>query len=206
RLVINNAVGGDNKAKTDTFWPKNADAYVSYGGDGDTWGLQLTPDDVNDDDFGVAISVERDFSTSGDGAFQETDARIDHIRMTVFYTVLPENIESEESDTNNAENVNVPDGDASWTNLSGVQQSDDSYAVAGLECDLIGNCSVNDLLWVTGFNFDVPEHATITGVLVEIERSTNHVERIRDLVVNLVIDDEFVGINKADTSTYWPTT
>lgn len=63
----------DNRA-TATLWPAS-DTYVSYGGPADLWGRTWTPEEINDSNFGVAISAQ----------FAGT-ASVDHIRITVTYT------------------------------------------------------------------------------------------------------------------------
>src|SRR5581483_9981120 len=79
KLVKAGAVSGNNKA-TATAWP-TSDAYASYGGSNDLWGVALTPADVNASNFGVVISAT---CTGGSGA---NFVGIDHIRITVFYTL-----------------------------------------------------------------------------------------------------------------------
>ncbi len=79
KLVKGGVISGTDKADTVSKWPI-ADAYASYGGAADLWGLTLTYSDVNAADFGVAISA----NTTSDGA--TINARIDHIRITIEYT------------------------------------------------------------------------------------------------------------------------
>ena len=71
---------GDDKA-TAGSWPTPTDAYVTYGGIADLWGLSgtLTPAYINASDFGVMISA---VEASGLGGL----ARVDHCRMTVYFT------------------------------------------------------------------------------------------------------------------------
>jgi hypothetical protein len=87
----------DNKAIKTESWPKlaafNADGtsdgiphdhpigigYQIYGGSSDTWGLNLTDGDVNDKDFGVAISAKnQEGRTIG-------TAVVDNVRMAVYW-------------------------------------------------------------------------------------------------------------------------
>ncbi len=75
KLVKGGVVSGDNKLAGG--WPAT-ETYTTYGGSNDLWMLSLTPADVNVANFGVVIS--------GMGATVVT-ARVDHIRMTVYYTV-----------------------------------------------------------------------------------------------------------------------
>lgn len=69
--------GATNKALGGT-WP-TTDAYSTYGGVSDVWGETLRPIDVNDANFGVAISASAALAAT---------MQIDHVRITVNYTPL----------------------------------------------------------------------------------------------------------------------
>lgn len=77
--------------------------------------------------------------------------------------------------------------------------SDNAYVTATL---LLGQ--VSHYLKVTGFGFTVPADATITGILVEIERSATVSVSITDSSVKLVKGGTIGGTDKA-TGTNWPT-
>lgn len=77
KLIKGGTIQGNSKAIL-TDWT-TGDQYVSYGGPNDLWGLAFTPADINAANFGFAIQASV-FSGTG------TTARIDHIRITVFYT------------------------------------------------------------------------------------------------------------------------
>ncbi len=53
------SLGGENKADTVTAWP-SSDTYITYGGVADTWSESMTGTDVNNSNFGVAISGDMD--------------------------------------------------------------------------------------------------------------------------------------------------
>lgn len=78
RLVKNGVVQSHDKASP-LAWP-TADAYASYGGDGDTWGDWWSVQEINSADFGVALAA-----LVGDG-FDISRPFVDHIRVTVYYT------------------------------------------------------------------------------------------------------------------------
>ena len=80
-LLKNGNVVGDNKADTSTKWP-TSDAYKSYGGSSDLWGTTWTPSDINNANFGVVLAVQM-----GTGIFPPSTAYVDHIRITVYYTI-----------------------------------------------------------------------------------------------------------------------
>lgn len=95
RMVKGGVVTGVNQAGGTAF--PATDAYISYGGAEDLWGESLSFKDVENNDFGVAISVRR-LTDAG-----LTDGRIDHIRITVYYSffTLPVQIESFSATKNN---------------------------------------------------------------------------------------------------------
>ena len=75
RLVkADGTIGGSNRAGS-SYWPES-DAYTSYGSGTYLWGLTWTPADINNSNFGVAVSARNE----GDDAI----AYIDHIRITVY--------------------------------------------------------------------------------------------------------------------------
>jgi hypothetical protein len=77
RLVKGGAVAGSNYA---TLAPTaNIDTYRTYGGAADLWGLSLTAADVNAADFGFVFRL----NNGGKGS---PSARVDHVRVTVYYT------------------------------------------------------------------------------------------------------------------------
>ena len=80
RLVKGGAVVGDNQA-IGSSWT-NSDNYSVYGDTTDNWGESWTPAEVNSSDFGVAFSAR----IAGLVSLIPT-ARVDHIRVTVFYIV-----------------------------------------------------------------------------------------------------------------------
>lgn len=79
KIVKGGSEQGDEKG-TVTAWPVT-DAYFTYGGPSDLWGLAWTYSDINASNFGVSIAAEE---YSGD---YSTIARVDHVRITVYYTI-----------------------------------------------------------------------------------------------------------------------
>jgi len=78
KLVSGGTVMGANR-KLNTNWNNN-DSYETYGGNNDMWELSLTPGDVNSSNFGVAISV------SLNAVSVLPVARVDHLRIIIYYT------------------------------------------------------------------------------------------------------------------------
>jgi hypothetical protein len=79
KIIKGGTILGTDKA-SGLNWP-SSDAYKTYGNATDLWGTTWTDADINSSNFGVSISAKR---TGGSGNNQ---ARIDHIRITVYYTV-----------------------------------------------------------------------------------------------------------------------
>lgn len=75
-LIKGGVVSGSNKASA-SLWPLDL-AYANYGGSSDTWGMTLTPADINASNFGIAISITDVASAV---------AQVDFIGMTVYFAV-----------------------------------------------------------------------------------------------------------------------
>ena len=80
KLVKGNVPVGDNKALSSSW--NGSEDYDSYGDTTDTWGTTWSPTEVNASDFGVVVSAKIVGLLS-----LLPSARIDHIRVTVFYIV-----------------------------------------------------------------------------------------------------------------------
>jgi len=78
RLVKGNVPVGDNKALSASW--NGSDDYESYGDTDETWGTTWSPTEINSSDFGVVFSAR----IAGLLTLLPS-ARIDHIRVTVFY-------------------------------------------------------------------------------------------------------------------------
>lgn len=76
RIVKNNSIGTTDRTST-VAW-STSDTYRRYGGAADLWGDTWTAADINIVNFGFAIAVK---------AAAADSARIDHIRLTVYYAL-----------------------------------------------------------------------------------------------------------------------
>ncbi|MDE2079223.1 MAG: right-handed parallel beta-helix repeat-containing protein [Patescibacteria group bacterium] len=77
-VLVGPAGTSTSEADTSTMWPDTATA-ATYGGASDTWGLSLTPADVQDTSFGVAVDV-----TNPDASSHHV--YVDSVSVTVYYT------------------------------------------------------------------------------------------------------------------------
>lgn len=77
KIIQNGVIGTVNRASS-SDWPSE-DTYISYGGNSDLWGLSWDIGNINAANFGVALSAR----LLPNGALT---ARVDHIRITVFYS------------------------------------------------------------------------------------------------------------------------
>jgi hypothetical protein len=75
RLVKGGAIQGSELADASN-WPTTP-AYASYGGNGQMWGLTLTPADVNASNFGAAIAPSAALAAT---------AQVDCLDISVWYT------------------------------------------------------------------------------------------------------------------------
>lgn len=79
KLVKGGTISGTNTVNTN-YWSDSSDMYLSHGSSSNLWGLSWTDSDINSSSFGVAISA---INASVKFSSQAT---IDHIRITVYYT------------------------------------------------------------------------------------------------------------------------
>lgn len=79
KLVKAGTIQTTNKSAGAT-WPL-ADTYASFGGAADLWSGTWTPSDINNSGFGAAIKAV------GNRGDETETGYVDHIRITVYYTV-----------------------------------------------------------------------------------------------------------------------
>lgn len=74
RLVKNNVISGDDKSSASTW--TTSDLVATYGSPTDTWGLALTPSDVNSSTFGCVINAAASLAAT---------VNIDQVMITIDY-------------------------------------------------------------------------------------------------------------------------
>ena len=88
----------------------------------------------------------------------------------------------------------------SWVNVGNAVTSDNLYATFGNISGPVGGYT--DYLVVKGFGFAIPGGATITGILVEVERSDAN-SNTSDFQVNIIKNNIIGATNKA-VAALWP--
>ncbi len=79
RLIKGGIITGTNKAVTRQEWPTGSPVAATYGSTSDLWGTTWTPADINDSNFGVALSaISSNYRT----------AAVDYMQISVTYTAL----------------------------------------------------------------------------------------------------------------------
>ena len=86
-------------------------------------------------------------------------------------------------------------GGTDWTNPGNAKVED------GITADETSATSNIDLC--TGFNFSVPHHAVITGILVEFKRDSDPGKLATDYSVRIYKNSVAVGTDKANTTVDW---
>lgn len=94
-------LGNVNKADTGTNWG-TTDAYYGYGGVSDLWGESWDNTKINNINFGIIFSAITNINYS--------QAYIDHIRITVYYTPLPFTLQGTSGQKEISSNYPVIDG------------------------------------------------------------------------------------------------
>ena len=95
-------------------------------------------------------------------------------------------------------------GTTAWTNAGAITTSGAPYAVAS---NISYNGGITHYLTATNFGFTIPTGALITGVTVTMNRysSGSSPSYVKDNIVELIRGGSIVGLNRANTSTTWPT-
>lgn len=96
--------------------------------------------------------------------------------------------------------VAIPGSNQNWVNPGNVVASDNTYATFG---NLVGGAGVyTDYLVATGFNFSIPGGATISGIVVEVERSDPNF-RTADYRIRIVKGGA-IGTTEKSSSAIYP--
>ena len=106
--------GTTDQAKTSLLWPASL-AYATYGSSTNMWGNTLTPYDVNDSGFGVAINITGDLS----GPFTKYAGSVDAVRISISYTTPGYRVMASNNYSVQADSIN----------FAGGQSASVSYAV-----------------------------------------------------------------------------
>ncbi len=149
-LCLNGDPGGSNRRKT-ANWPTTATLSAIYGTPYDTWGIMLTPGDVNDSDFGVCISaIPTATKTVG----------VDYIEMRVHYTDNTNYTIVEASPGTVASDNGV--GTVAWTNPSNVGSDNNTRASGSFD----SSADLSQYLKCTNYGFSIPSGQEILAIQV----------------------------------------
>lgn len=149
--LIKGGIPEGNDYANGTAWSSGlAGTYRVYGGPNDTWGLALTPTDVNAMNFGVqfgakTLSTENAVFNPAFGWFQKSVgiAYIGTVSITVFYS-----------------GGGAP---PSWNGVTNVQLEDGVVAVSS------ATVSPSSILRMTNFGFSVDTSNTVLGIEVDVK-------------------------------------
>lgn len=226
-IKAGSAVGAD-KADTGTNYA-TSDTVVSRGGASDLWSTTWTDSEINATNFGFNISVYMD-----DGNETAENVSIDYVEVVIDYTTGPQNWTSggtaamaiaaaatgtitpgpgQYTRTYQFETWTTVARSGSsfgWSNAANAQTSDDARAqTTGMQGNNGGGGYTTFLQGTKLIGADLPpENATINGIKINVERSTDptFMTGVRDSVLSLVRAGTIEGISKAATGTNWPVT
>lgn len=92
----------------------------------------------------------------------------------------------------------IATGGFAWVNPDNVSACDGIDATSGCVVGVDSNA-----LQVTQFGFSVPTLATVIGVSVSVTRDST-LNTAFDKIVQLMLNNVLIGVNKADLVTLWP--
>ncbi|WP_427872173.1 gliding motility-associated C-terminal domain-containing protein [Flavobacterium sp. MMS24-S5] len=81
-LIKAGTVIGENKSITGSNWPISSTSVANYGGSSDLWNTTWTPADINNANFGIALSASITRTSNND-----ITAYVDYMQITVNYTI-----------------------------------------------------------------------------------------------------------------------
>jgi hypothetical protein len=100
--------------------------------------------------------------------------------------------------------IHAPEDDDAWVTPTGVIADDTTYA--NITAASFDSPDVSRQLYASQFGFAIPGGSTIDGISVSINRRALAASSAEDFRVQLsTAENTFVGDNKADTVTAWPT-
>ena len=229
RIVKAGSQVGADKADTGTNYP-TTDTVLSRGGSTDLWSTTWTEAEVNATGFGFDVSVYAD-----DGNDFGEYVSIDYVEVVIDYTPSgPQNWTGSGNAVmtmSGSASGTVTPGPGTytrtyqlstwsvvarsgntfgWTGQSSAQVSDDTRALtSGMQGNNGGGGYSTYLQGVGLTGADLPpSNATINGIKVNVERSTDpsFMTGVRDSVLSLVRASTIESTNKAATGTNWPVT
>ncbi|WP_224248531.1 hypothetical protein [Hyalangium gracile] len=131
---------------------------ATYGGPNDLWQTsELSPTIINDPSFGVILSARH----SGTGG--PVEARVDSVRVTIFYTDASRVGPASPSLVQDDASI----GTVAWTNPQAAAEHDGTFATVS---NLARN-QITHYLKATGFGLSLPAGKIPSGLFVEVERA-----------------------------------
>ena len=167
RIIKYDIVTGDEKSTGAAYTSFDSDE--TFGNAGDLWSEFWTPDMINDNGFGIAISAQRIDGSSG-----TTSGRIDNISITVYYSnpsLLPVSLVNFSAKKNNG-SINI-----TWTtdNESGMSKYEVQRSSDGRNFSTIQ--SVQSRNSVSRTNYSATDSKPLNGIgyyrlkMVEVDGS-----------------------------------
>ena len=130
KILKYDMVTGDERSTGAAYTSFDSDE--TFGNAGDLWGELWTPDMINDNGFGIAISAQRIDGSSG-----TTSGRIDNVSITIYYSdpsTLPVSLVNFSAKKNNGSiNINWTSDNESGMGNYEVQRSSDGRNFSNIQ-------------------------------------------------------------------------
>lgn len=194
RLVKAGVIGTADRSIATTY--TTSDVIEAHGGATDLWGTTWTAANINAASFGAVFAA-----TKASAAGAAHTIRVDHVRITVDYSLLPPGIYTVAASPTTCANVSWAGSTRSWSNPTRAISSNNSYATASIDG------ATTRFLRCTGYNFDIPAGAIINGIAVNVERKSDSTSNggSRDAAMRLV-KAWTIGTTDRSTATMYTTT
>lgn len=189
RLVKAGLIGATDRATATIY--TTADVIEAHGGATDLWGTTWTPAEINAANFGAAFAATKPSAT---GAAHTI--RVDHISITVDYTLTPGTYTMTASPTTCTTVAGI--GTVNWGGPGNAISSNNAYAAANVDG------TTTRYLRCLGYNFAIPSGATINGITVNVERRSSSTANggSRDAAMRLVKAGVIGTTDRSTATTY----
>ena len=170
RILKYDMVSGDERSTGAAYTSFDSDE--TFGNAGDLWGEVWTPDMINDNGFGIAISAQRIDGSSG-----TTSGRIDNVSITIYYedaSTLPVSLVNFSAKKNNGSiNINWTSDNESGLSNYDVQRSSDGRNFSNIQ-------SVQSRNSVSRTSYSATDNKPVNGIgyyrlkMVEVDGSATY--------------------------------
>lgn len=188
------------KVQMNAFHTVEAAGAAYLGGKSGATLVRIVPNFPYESDGGISlggtIDIQTDHYSGQGGTVMAGSASLQHSRWSYVAGQFPETTDTRFGRV--TESVQVDSTDQVWSLTDRVTRNDNSYSSTDISYG-----KTSEFLVVSDLRFNIPENATIMGVIVRMERFATQIG-VRDTHVYLLNGADVVSNNLAVTGVDWP--